>query len=114
MIIFRQRLPWRLVLGRVFSQTADILLRRAALTMPKTILLNFLWLFLLAANLKAQEPPVIVMHRSGAGQRDETGWTDAKSTEGKYSVRLPVQNGVVPGHVANSLNPHAAFFFLRL
>jgi len=58
--------------------------------MPKTILVNFLLLFLLAANLQAQEPPVIVMHRSGAGQRDETGWTDAKSTEGKYSVRLPV------------------------
>ena len=30
-----------------------------------------------------------VMHRSGAGQVDSTGWTDAKSTEGKFSVRLP-------------------------
>jgi hypothetical protein len=29
------------------------------------------------------------MHRSGAGQLDSTGWTDAKSTEGKFSVRLP-------------------------
>jgi hypothetical protein len=58
--------------------------------MLKTIFLNFLWLFLLAANIQAQEPPVIAMHRSGAGQRDESGWMDAKSTEGKYSVRLPV------------------------
>jgi hypothetical protein len=30
------------------------------------------------------------MHRSGAGQLDSTGWTDAKSTEGRFSVRLPV------------------------
>jgi hypothetical protein len=30
------------------------------------------------------------MHRSGTGQLDSTGWTDAKSTEGKFSVRLPV------------------------
>jgi hypothetical protein len=29
------------------------------------------------------------MHRSGAGQLDSTGWTDARSTEGKFSVRLP-------------------------
>lgn len=78
------------MLGSVFSQTVDVPPRRADLAMPKTIFLNFLWLFLLAANIQAQDPPVIVMHRSGAGQRDETGWMDAKSTEGKYSVRLPV------------------------
>jgi hypothetical protein len=38
----------------------------------------------------AQNPTGTVMHRSGAGQFDSTGWTDAKSTEGKFSVRLPV------------------------
>lgn len=37
----------------------------------------------------AQNPAGKVMHRSGAGQLDSTGWTDAKSTEGKFSVRLP-------------------------
>ena len=37
----------------------------------------------------AQNPTGTVMHRSGAGQLDSTGWTDAKSTEGKFSVRLP-------------------------
>ena len=37
----------------------------------------------------AQNPAGTVMHRSGAGQVDSTGWTDAKSTEGKFSVRLP-------------------------
>ena len=37
----------------------------------------------------AQNQAGTVMHRSGAGQVDSTGWTDAKSTEGKFSVRLP-------------------------
>src|SRR5262245_36464072 len=37
----------------------------------------------------AQNPAGKVMHRSGAGQLDSTGWTDATSTEGKFSVRLP-------------------------
>ena len=37
----------------------------------------------------AQNPAGKVMHRSGAGQLDSTGWTDAQSTEGKFSVRLP-------------------------
>ncbi len=37
----------------------------------------------------AQNPAGKVMHQSGAGQLDATGWTDAKSTEGKFSVRLP-------------------------
>src|SRR5262249_40343159 len=38
----------------------------------------------------AQNPAGKVMHRSGAGQLDSNGWTDAKSTEGRFSVRLPV------------------------
>ena len=37
----------------------------------------------------AQDPVGKVMHRSSAGQLDSTGWTDARSTEGKFSVRLP-------------------------
>ena len=37
----------------------------------------------------AQNPAGKVTHRSGAGQLDATGWTDARSTEGKFSVRLP-------------------------
>lgn len=37
----------------------------------------------------AQSPVGKVMHRSGAGQLDATGWTEAKSTEGKFSVRVP-------------------------
>jgi hypothetical protein len=37
----------------------------------------------------AQNPAGKVMHRSGAGQLDSAGWTDAKSSEGKFSVRLP-------------------------
>ena len=38
----------------------------------------------------AQNPAGKVMHRSDAGQLDSTGWTDAKSTGGRFSVRLPV------------------------
>ena len=37
----------------------------------------------------AQNPAETVMHRSGVGQPDSTGWTDANSTEGKFSLRLP-------------------------
>ena len=37
----------------------------------------------------AQNPAPKVRHRSNAGQLDSTGWTDARSTEGKFSVRLP-------------------------
>lgn len=39
---------------------------------------------------QAQNPPGMVMHRSHAGEIDATGWTDAKSTEGRFSVRLPL------------------------
>ena len=38
---------------------------------------------------RAAEAPSIIMHRSGAGELDKTGWAEAKSTEGKFSVRLP-------------------------
>ena len=31
----------------------------------------------------------MTMHRSYVGELDGTGWTTAKSTEGKFSVRLP-------------------------
>jgi hypothetical protein len=58
----------------------------------KLILRIFLCLVILSFSFlaNAQNPTGTVMHRSGAGQLDSTGWTDAKSTEGKFSVRLPV------------------------
>jgi hypothetical protein len=37
----------------------------------------------------AQSAAPKVTHRLRAGQLDSTGWTDARSTEGKFSVRLP-------------------------
>jgi hypothetical protein len=42
-----------------------------------------------SATGRAAEPPSIIMHRSSAGELDKTGWAEAKSTEGKFSVRLP-------------------------
>ena len=57
----------------------------------KLILRIIIGLVILSFNCvaQAQNPAGKVMHRSGAGQLDSTGWTDAKSTEGKFSVRLP-------------------------
>ena len=37
----------------------------------------------------AADAPDMTMHRTNVGELDETGWTTAKSTEGKFSVRLP-------------------------
>ena len=57
----------------------------------KLILRILLGLVILSFSCLAQAQNLTgkVMHRSGAGQLDSTGWTDAKSTEGKFSVRLP-------------------------
>jgi hypothetical protein len=35
--------------------------------------------------------PTVVLHRDGAGELDADGWTNAKSTNGKYSVDLPTK-----------------------
>jgi hypothetical protein len=45
-------------------------------------------LLMLAGAAGAQETK---MHRRGAGQIDKTGWTLAESTEGRFSVYMPIK-----------------------
>ena len=49
--------------------------------------------FLLSTHLAAAQslPDGMTMHRKSAGQLDSSGWTNAASTEGRFSVRLPLK-----------------------
>jgi hypothetical protein len=42
-----------------------------------------------AAN--GQQQPPMTMHRTQAGELDSSGWTIARSTEGGFTVRLPLR-----------------------
>lgn len=42
-------------------------------------------------SLNPQLAPTVKVHRSTAGEMDASGWADAKSTDGAYSVRLPMK-----------------------
>ena len=55
-----------------------------------TALLLALGLSVSAASAQ-QSSPDITMHRKGAGQLDASGWTKAESTQGGFSVRLPIR-----------------------
>lgn len=50
-------------------------------------------IFLLSAHLAAAQsvPDGMTMHRKSAGELDSSGWTNAASTEGRFSVRLPLK-----------------------
>ena len=39
----------------------------------------------------AQQQPALTMHRTQAGELDSSGWTAARSTEGGFTVRLPLR-----------------------
>src|SRR5262249_33136922 len=39
----------------------------------------------------AQQQPAMTMHRTQAGELDSSGWTAARSTEGGFTVRLPLR-----------------------
>ena len=53
-----------------------------------TVLLFFSALCCLTATAAEMHP--MKMHRTQAGELDETGWADAKSTEGRFTVRMPM------------------------
>jgi hypothetical protein len=38
-----------------------------------------------------QQQPAMTMHRTQAGELDSSGWTAARSTEGGFTVRLPLR-----------------------
>jgi hypothetical protein len=38
-----------------------------------------------------QQQPAMTMHRTQAGELDSSGWTTAQSTEGGFTVRLPLR-----------------------
>ena len=38
-----------------------------------------------------QQQPAMTMHRTQAGELDSSGWTIARSTEGGFTVRLPLR-----------------------
>jgi hypothetical protein len=46
-------------------------------------------LLLAVASWPAVAEPTPTMHRAGAGTLDASGWTDASSTEGHFSIRMP-------------------------
>lgn len=50
-------------------------------------------IFLLSAQLATAQalPEGMTMHRMLAGNPDSTGWTDARSTRGGFSVRMPLK-----------------------
>lgn len=50
-------------------------------------------IFLLSTHLAAAQsfPDGMTMHRKAAGILDSSGWTDAASTKGRFSVRLPLK-----------------------
>jgi hypothetical protein len=58
------------------------------MTMKRTPAL-FLATLLAAVSEGEELPPGMKMHRVGAGELDATGWTLARSTEGRFTVRLP-------------------------
>ncbi len=45
----------------------------------------------MAAAAAQAGKPTVVVHRDDAGELDADGWTRAKSTNGKYSVDLPMK-----------------------
>jgi hypothetical protein len=58
----------------------------------RTLLLASLLAATPAAPILAQAlPPGMTMHRIQAGEPDASGWMIAKSTEGGFSVRLPLK-----------------------
>jgi hypothetical protein len=64
--------------------------------MKLTQLLKFVLLLLtftgsIATAEEEKKAPPITMHQQMAGELDETGWTNAVSTEGKYMVRVPTK-----------------------
>lgn len=42
------------------------------------------------ANAQTSLPPGLKMHKTQAGKLGPDGWTDARSTEGRFSIRLPI------------------------
>jgi hypothetical protein len=51
-------------------------------------------IFIVAQNASADtkaNSPTITMHQQLAGELDESGWTNAVSTEGGYMVRIPTK-----------------------
>lgn len=52
-----------------------------------------LLILLLSAHPGAAQslPNGMTMHRQSAGNLDSTGWTDAASTQGRFSVRMPLR-----------------------
>ncbi|SRR6266511_2300358 len=52
-----------------------------------------LWALVLSVTQLAygQYQPEMTMHRIQAGELDATGWTTAQSTEGRFTVRLPLR-----------------------
>ena len=46
---------------------------------------------LVAAAVAQTPPPGLTMHRTQAGEPDASGWMTAASTEGGFSVRLPLK-----------------------
>ena len=43
-----------------------------------------------AVLVHAEEEPKMIMHRQGVAVKNETGWYPAESTEGEYSVLMPL------------------------
>jgi hypothetical protein len=69
------------------------------------------WLFALLAlafycqQTSAQAPPDRKVHRQSAGTLDASGWTPAKSTEGAFSVKLPLLFNDFTTPESNSTEP---------
>lgn len=71
-----------------FLQTANLvsMMRRNLVLLASLCCLSFA-----SAAFSQSPPPGMTMHRIQAGEPDDSGWMVAASTEGGFSVRLPLK-----------------------